>query len=251
VSVDHRPVLDLRGLGFEEGAVVVVTGAASGIGRATATLAARSGLAVVGWDLDADRLAELGDAITAEGGTCTGQVCDVTDERSVADAWGATAAIGVPRYLVNNAGPPNSAPLSYVDGLVQGAGSMAIVTETWLERHAEAAEAVTFTASTGALLGTQNWYGPSKAAIAGYARSVAARCGGRPRANTVAPGFTNTPRTAPWADLATSIGQRNPMGRVGEAEEIASVICFLLSPAASYVNGVLIPVDGGSLLTTG
>jgi 3-oxoacyl-[acyl-carrier protein] reductase len=244
-------VLDMRGLGFEEGAVVVVTGAASGIGRATAMLAARSGLTVVGWDLDRDRLDDLVAAVADAGGQAVGHVCDVTDERSIAEAWDATAAVGVPRYLVNNAGPPNSSPLSYVDGLVQGAGSMANVTETWLSAHAEAAEAVTFTASTGALLGTRNWYGPAKAAIAGYARSVAARCGGRPRANTVAPGFTNTPRTAPWAELASSIGRRNPTGRVGEAEEIAAVICFLLSPAASYVNGVLIPVDGGGLLTTG
>jgi NAD(P)-dependent dehydrogenase (short-subunit alcohol dehydrogenase family) len=135
--------------------------------------------------------------------------------------------------------------------MVLGAGSMMTVTEQALVRFPGALESITFTASTGALLGGPNWYNVAKAATAAYARSVASRCGGRPRANAVAPGFTATPRTEPWRDMAAAIGARNPMGRVGEAHEVAAAICFLLSPAASYINGVLLPVDGGSLLSSG
>ena len=69
---------------------------------------------------------------------------------------------------------------------------------------------------------------------------------GKPRANAVAPGFTITPRTIPYLDFPGMVENiaRIPMGRAGYPEEIASAILFLLSPAASYINGVLLPIDG-------
>ena len=241
---------DMRGLGFEAGAVVVITGAASGIGLSTAKLAARSGLTVVGWDLEQGPLDAMVRAVTDEGGVAHGRVCDIQDAGAIDESWDAVGDLGVPRYLVNNAGPANTSSLTYLEGLMQGAGSMAVVTETWIEKFPGAPESVTFTASTAAVLGSPNWYSVAKAAIAAYARSIAARCGGHPRANSVAPGFTATPRTDAWKELGEAKGARNPLGRIGQADEVAAAICFLLSPAASYINGVLLPVDGGSLLAT-
>jgi 3-oxoacyl-[acyl-carrier protein] reductase len=228
---------------------VVITGAASGIGRATAKLASRSGLTVWGWDITPGPLETLVTEIAAAGSEAAGTVCDVTDPAAVSGAWEEAAKVGAPRYLVNNAGPPSNTPLTYHEGLMQAAGSMITVTEQWLERFGDVALATTFTSSIAAELGGPRWYSVAKAAIKAYTRNIARQRGGKPRANSVAPGLTITPRTLSFGqETLDSAAARNPMHRNGQPEEIAAAICFLLSPAASYINGVSLPVDGGALI---
>jgi NAD(P)-dependent dehydrogenase (short-subunit alcohol dehydrogenase family) len=241
--------VNMKGLGFEEGAVVVVTGAASGIGRATALMAARSGLRVIAWDIDEANLGRAVDEIHAAGGDGHGIVCDVTRHDDIVSAWDESSGFGPVRYLVNNAGPPSGTPLTVSEGLQVGAASMVAVTEQWLSLTGGAAEATTFTASISGNLvagGATDWYPVTKAAIAGYARQLAVSRRGHPRANAVAPGLTATPRTEGIiaSDYGRAMIARNPLGRAARPDEIAAAICFLLSPAASYVNGVTIAVDG-------
>jgi 3-oxoacyl-[acyl-carrier protein] reductase len=240
---------DMKGLGFTPGDVVVITGAASGIGRATAKLSSRSGLTVWGWDITPEPLESLVKEITAEGREAAGTVCDVTDPVAVSRAWEEAAKVGAPRYLVNNAGPASNTPLTYHEGLIRAAGSMITVTEQWLERFGDVALATTFTSSIAAVMGGPRWYSVAKAAINAYARNIARQRGGKPRANSVGPGLTITPRTLSFGqEMLDSAAARNPMHRNGQPEEIAAAICFLLSPAASYINGVYLPVDGGALI---
>ena len=239
----------MKGLGFTPGDVVVITGAASGIGRATAKLASRSGLTVWGWDITPEPLESLVKEITAEGCQAAGTVCDVSDPEAVSRAWDEAAKLGPPRYLVNNAGPASNTPLTYHEGLMQAAGSMIAVTEQWLERFGDVALATTFTSSIAAEMGGPNWYSVAKAAIKAYTRNIAKQRGGKPRANSVGPGLTITPRTLSFGqEMLASAAARNPMHRNGQPGEIAAAICFLLSPAASYINGVYLPVDGGALI---
>ena len=92
-----------------------------------------------------------------------------------------------------------------------------------------------------------DWYAATKAAATGYTRHLAVHRADRIRANAVAPGMVATPRSAGFADSEPLVRAlaRNPLGRMAEADEIAWTILFLLSPLASYVNGVLLVVDGG------
>jgi NAD(P)-dependent dehydrogenase (short-subunit alcohol dehydrogenase family) len=123
---------------------------------------------------------------------------------------------------------------------------------SWLERHrAEAASVVSISSVAGNFQGggqsIQPFYPTAKGAIAAYTRHLATHYKGKPRANAVAPGFTITPRTEPYLDhpgMMENIA-RIPAGRAGYPEDIAAATLFLLSPAAAYVNGVLLPVDGG------
>jgi NAD(P)-dependent dehydrogenase (short-subunit alcohol dehydrogenase family) len=240
--------------GLTRNDVVVVTGAASGIGRATALLAGELGLAVSAWDLDRDGAQEVVATITAGGGRGVAISVDVTDDEAVGAAFTETVeTLGTPRYLVNNAGPRSLTDLEFRQGLTIAAGSVQMVTERWMALELPEPAAVVNVASVaGNLIGTApDWYGSSKAAIAGYTRYLAITHTARLRANAVAPGAVDTPRMAPYLDTAVGQGWRdaNPMGRLARPEEIASVICFLLSPAASYVNGALLPIDGGATLT--
>lgn len=248
----HGPLYDMRGLGFAPGEAVVVTGAGSGIGRATALMAARSGLAVAVWDIAGEAAAETARMIEGLGARALALTVDVADAAAVANAWDATLALGNCRYLVNNAGPPSTDPGPFVANLSIALGSVELVTTQWLDRCAEqAASLVNIASIAGNFSGGGQtiapFYPSAKMGITGYTRWLATRYGGRPRANAVAPGVTLTPRTIPFLgnparDAANS---QIPMGRLGFPEELAGAIVFLLSPAASYINGVLLPVDGG------
>lgn len=243
---------EMASLGFRPGDAVVVTGSASGIGRATIEVAARSGLRVVGWDKDGAGLHGVIDQLRSAGADATAVVCDVSEGRDVARAWDESLEAGPVQYLVSNAGPPSSTRLSVPEGLALAAGSMATVTEDWMSRCGDQARAVVFVSSVNGNFvagGTYHWYPAAKAAIAAYMRQVAMAKNGSPRSNAVAPGVIATPRTRGLAesDYGQAMLARNPLGRFGSADEVAAAICFLLSPAASYINGVTLPVDGGAI----
>jgi NAD(P)-dependent dehydrogenase (short-subunit alcohol dehydrogenase family) len=244
-----RAPADLR-FGFQP-ASIIVTGAASGIGRATAKLAADQGLAVIGWDVDAYGLAAMRDEIVAAGGSFTGYVADITSPQSVQHAMQASARNLAPRYLVNNAGPPSTAALRFDAAIAGSLIATQCVTRRWLEAEPADPVLVNVVSIAGNLLGLAEWYSAAKAGIMGYTRHLAVGRPHRLRANAVAPGLINTPRVQDTlvSDRGRDIVSRNPMRRVGEPEEIASVVLFLLSPAAAYVNGAMVVADGGSSLT--
>lgn len=241
--------------GFAPGDSIVVTGAASGIGRATAILAGRLGLRVCAWDLSRDGVEATAAEITAAGGTALAVVADVTDRAAVAEGFAAAQRAGLApiRYLVNNAGPSSAVPLDFDAALAATAGSVYLVTDAWLATAPPPGSAVVNIASVaGNFVGTDSpWYTAGKAAIAGYTRHLATRAAPGVRANAVAPGLIATPRMVGFSDteLGRSLIERNPMGRAGRPEEVAAAVLFLLSPAAEYINGVLLPVDGGWMVT--
>lgn len=237
-------------LGFQPGDTIVVTGAGSGIGRSVALQAARVGLRVSAWDLNPETLAATVDSIGAAGGTAAAVVADVGDQAAVERGFEVTPPA---RYLVNNAGPPSAVALEFEAALSLAVGSMRRMTETWLATGPPAgASLVNLASVAGTFIGTgSDWYTTAKAAIAGYTRYLAAHRSGEVRANAVAPGMTDTPRIAGFADsdLGRRVLARIPFGRMGDPDEVAWAILFLLSPLASYINGVVLPVDGGWMVT--
>ncbi|GAB3119478.1 SDR family NAD(P)-dependent oxidoreductase [Glaciibacter psychrotolerans] len=240
--------------GFTAGDSIVITGAGSGIGRATALQAARQGLSVGVWDLNPAGVDETIQAIIALGGTAHGEVADVSDAAAVHAAMERTArALGPISFLHNNAGPPSTAQLDFGDAVRICVGSVQSVTEAWVPYAPQSGAAMVVTASVaGNLVGTANaWYSASKAGLMGYVRHLAAHRAGEFRSNGVAPGMTNTPRLAGFAtsEMGERILERIPLHRMGEADDIAAATLFLLSPAASYINGVFLPVDGGWTVT--
>jgi NAD(P)-dependent dehydrogenase (short-subunit alcohol dehydrogenase family) len=240
-------------LGFTPKDVVIVTGAGSGIGRATAVNAAAVGLAVAAWDIDADGVAATVRDIQQARGEGVAVTADVTDDSQVAEALAISARLGDVRYLVNNAGPASAAELEFDHAVVAGIGSMRRVAAAWLDRGRQDEAALVNVASVaGNLIGTApDWYPSVKAGIMGYTRHLAAHRSDVVRANAVAPGMTDTPRLAGFAssDTGRQALARIPLRRMASPDEISWAILFLLSPLASYVNGILLTVDGGWTIT--
>ncbi|CAN5142506.1 N/A [soil metagenome] len=245
-------------------AVAIVTGAADGIGWATAQRLAADGLRVALLDLRADaaqaRAAELGAGHL-------GLACDVTSEDSVEAAVAAVMVhFGRIDALVNNAGigdqtgPTTEQSVQAFDRVLAVHLRGTFLMSRAVARHMlQAAPAQgrsrgaivnlgSIASSTG--LPARNAYSAGKAGVLGMTRAMAsewARAG--IRVNAVAPGYV---RTALVAELerkgaidAAAIRRRTPLGRMAEPAEIAEVIAFLASDRASYVTGSLIPVDGG------
>lgn len=240
--------------GFEAGQTIIVTGAASGIGRSLALLATDMGLKVSAWDINPEGLQQTVELVEAKGGTIVSVIADVSSDEAV-DAGFATTREQFPtiNYLANNAGPSSAVPLEFDRAVDISLGSARRMTTAWSAPGLPAGAAMVATASVaGNLVGTESdWYSAAKAGLVGYVRHLAAHRAGEFRSNAVGPGMTDTPRLAGFADseMGHRVLARNPLGRMATPEDIAYAVLFLLSPVAAYVNGVFLPVDGGWTVT--
>ncbi|UQR61455.1 SDR family oxidoreductase [Bradyrhizobium sp. C-145] len=236
------------------GRVVVVTGAASGIGLACCDELLRRGAAVVGADLNAPAFSTP---------SYHHLRCDLAAEADVVELFERVMAIhGRVDALINSAGILE--PLQRtVDQTVadwdrvisvNARGIFLCCREAGRRMLARRSGAIVNIGSVAGLLGmpASNAYGPSKAAVAHMTRSLACEWARFSiRVNCLAPGYVDAPMSVELfsghVDALTGALKRVPMGRLGTAEEIAQVALFLCSPVASYVTGAVIPVDGGWL----
>jgi len=239
--------------GFTPGDVVLITGAGSGIGRATAVHAAELGLTVAAWDLNSDSVGETVGMIEGFGGKALALTADVGVPDQIERAFVRTRSLGTVRHLVNNAGPSSAVELEFEEALRISVGSMRRMVNTWLEPGAPSgASLVNIASVAGNVVGTaSDWYCASKAAITGYTRHLAAYRSQEVRSNAVAPGMTDTPRLAGFAasEVGRRVLDRVPLHRMASPDDIAWAVLFLLSPLAGYINGAFLPVDGGWTVT--
>ncbi|MFC0108948.1 SDR family NAD(P)-dependent oxidoreductase [Kibdelosporangium aridum] len=244
-----------------DGSSVVVTGAGSGIGRATARQFAQVGAKVVVADVNADAAKAVVEEITAAGGTAVAVAGDLSD-LAVAEEVVATAvsAFGGLDVLVNNAGIMDSmaAAADVTDAEWDRVLAVNLTAPFLLTRAAlphmlaKGKGAIVNTTSEAALRGSAAGaaYTASKHGLVGLTRSVAVmyRDAGI-RANAIAPGGTQTGITVnadPEGRGPQTVARYMAnMGRVADAEEQAAAIVFLASDAASNITGVILPVDNG------
>lgn len=232
---------------------VLVTGAGKGIGRATAIMLAGEGAEIVALSRSQADLEQLRGEIG-----CAIHAVDLADAEATQQA--ARAALPID-HLVNNAGMSERAPFLDTSAesfdLQMAVNARApmlvaqIVAADWIERGTKGA--IVNVSSIASLWGTPDHtaYGASKAALDSLTMTMAHELGPRGiRTNSVNPVVTLTPMAeAAWSDPEKAAGMlaRIPLRRFATPDEVASVICFLLSDAASMVNGIIMPVDGGFL----
>ncbi len=233
-----------------DGEVALVTGAASGIGRAIAEAIAASGASVGLVDLTEQANADTAEAISEAGGRCLSIAADVTQLAQLrAAAVQTEAAFGPLSLAVNSAGIANAAPAEAMP-LDQWQRVYDVdVTGVFLSCQAEAEAMLRHGRGSIVNRGLQQvHYNSAKAAVSHLTRSLAVEWVDRGvRVNAVSPGYTATPmNTRPeMVHLVEKFSKEVPMGRYAEPEEIAGPVVFLLSPAASYCTGVDLLVDGG------
>jgi 3-oxoacyl-[acyl-carrier protein] reductase len=246
-------------LGRLAGKVAAITGAASGIGRATALRFAREGARVVANDVDGTALAALVAEIESSGGTARACPGDVT-LRGVAERIAdlALRAFGRLDVLHNNAGGARPVPFAEIDEARYRADLALNLDAVWYGMKAALSVMVAqrsgsiVTTSSGAALGAVEGlapYGAAKAGVIALTRSVALEYGPLGiRANVICPGPIATPQMIAWLETLpggpASYGSHVPLRRMGTPEEIAGAALFLASDDASYVSGAVLTVDG-------
>lgn len=246
-----------------DGRLAVVTGAASGIGAATAQALAAAGARVLLADRDGPACEAAAAALRAGGHTTWAATLDVTDSAAVhALAARVQADCGEVAILVNNAGllvrrgiddPEAEAIVRRVmDVNLHGAFAVTRAFLPALRRTQGCVVNVASGAAFSAQAGCAG-YSASKAALHMLTQTLAVDLAADGvRVNAVAPGVIETPMTAATRSDPARLGafvQRIPARRIGQPAEVAAAIVFLASPMASYINGTTLPVDGGFLAT--
>lgn len=242
-----------------EGSVVLVTGAASGMGKATAEVFAAEGAHVAVTDLKLETAGPVAEAIRQSGGSAEAWALDVADPQVIQEVVDSVALkFGRLDAIVNNAGISAFSPIDSEDyDRIWGRAMDVLVTShqriiraalPYL-RQSPAARIVNI-ASTEALGATSrdSPYSAAKAAVTGLTRALAVELGPEGiTVNCICPGpiLTGMTEAIPDADKQTFARRRTALRRYGRPEEVAHMTLSLCLPAASYITGVTIPVDGG------
>jgi NAD(P)-dependent dehydrogenase (short-subunit alcohol dehydrogenase family) len=246
-----------------KGKRAIVTGAASGIGRASAILFAREGASVLAVDKTADAVEETVRQITSAGGRAIAMAADAGNEADVqAYLKRALSEFGGLDVIYANAGisgglvPLFEQTVEHWQEIlrVNLIGPFLAIKHAGRHMVAQKSGAIVCTASVAGLRANAggNPYSASKAGVISLVQTAAnSFYGTGVRVNAICPGLIETGMTKPIFDFAKergtagNIGQLNPMNRYGEPHEIAAMAAFLASDEASYVNGQAIAVDGG------
>jgi NAD(P)-dependent dehydrogenase (short-subunit alcohol dehydrogenase family) len=246
-----------------DGSAVVVTGAGSGIGAATARLLGAAGAAVVLVGRREALLRQVATAIGEAGGHAVPVVADLADPASPARVIAAAVvAFGRVDGLVNNAAVCRHHSLSewdvagFDEHLATNVRAPYFLIQAALPslRESPVRSVVNISSSSGTLrLSGQSVYGMTKSALDYLTQSLAGELApARVRVNSIAPGPVDTPIHATWADDLDEayrwLASQVPLGRIGEPGEVARWIALLLSPVSSFLTGAVIPLDGGQVI---
>jgi len=255
-----------QGLGRLRGKRAVVTGAAAGIGRATAELFAREGARLVITDVNAAGLRRLQDEFAATGAeieAVEGDVSQVADARAMIQA--AVGHFGGLDVLIANAGiiPLNdiveATPEDWDQVMAVDGRGMFLTCKYAIEAmlgNDPAGGSIVCLSSISGVAGQkrQSTYGPAKFVASGITKHLAVEWADRGiRVNAVAPGTIKTervrqlPEEPGGQEYLDAIARQHPMARIGEPSEVAAAILFLASDDASFITGAILPVDGGYL----
>ena len=244
-----------------QGKVALVTGASRGIGQAIALELGRLGAVVIGTATSASGAEKIAETLKANGVEGAGLVLDVSSDESVAATLEHIQQhLGQPLIVVNNAGITRDNLLvrmkddEWFDVVNTNLNSLYRLSKAVLRGMTKArwGRIINIGSVVGAMGNAgQTNYAAAKAGLEGFTRALAREVGSRAiTVNAVAPGFIDTDMTRelPEAQREALLGQI-PLGRLGQAEEIAKVVGFLASDGAAYVTGATVPVNGGMYMS--